>query len=165
MEDKNLLSGCNFVKKRSSNYPTMKIFLSVFLVLFFFACDNTVSKQKKQIEQLKEKVIAIHDEVMPKDADISRVRRKLKAIAKDTTLTPVQQEKITVQITELTKATEAMGTWMAEYNAPKADDSFEESMKMLNEEKEKIIKVKDLMLSSLESGQKLVDELNVEKEQ
>ncbi len=130
----------------------------LFLLLPFvliFSCNN----QQKQIDQLKDEVIAIHDEVMPKTADINRVKRKLKAIAKDTTLTETQKGQLLNQITELTKANEAMSQWMAEFKQPAADDKFENTMKMLNDEKGKITAVKDLMLSSLENGQELLKQM------
>lgn len=134
----------------------MKLLILFIPLLFLFSCTDDQVK----IEKLTEEVIAIHDEVMPKNIDINRVKRRLKIITQDTTLSEASQQKIQDQILQLTKADQAMTTWMAEYKPPSKDMSFDAAMKMLNEEKVKITEVKDLMLSSLQNGQNLLKEVD-----
>ncbi len=133
----------------------MKVFPIFLFSLTMFACVNNKSK----IKALEKEVIAIHDEVMPKGININRVQRALKKIAKDTTLNESVLNDIRDQVKELSDADDAMTQWMAEYKAPAKDDTYEIAMDHLNQEKVKIITVKELMLTSLANGQKLLKEL------
>jgi len=134
----------------------MKKIAPITLLLFLVvACTN----QKAQIEQLEAEVIKIHDDVMPKSIEINRTQRALKVFLKDSTTTKENQGVIRDQIKLLDEADKAMSDWMVNYKAPLAEDSFEQTMTKLNEEKQKITKVKDMMLGSLESGEKLLKTL------
>lgn len=125
------------------------------ILLFVLACTN----EKAQIQQLKSEVIKIHDDVMPKSADINRTQRALKTFLKDSTIQVDTQAEILKQLKLLDVADKAMSDWMIAYKAPSADDSFEVAMEHLNNEKVKITKVKELMLGSLESGNQLLTQL------
>lgn len=131
-------------------------FLLAFVLLL--GCNS----QSTQIKNLETEVIAIHDEVMPKIIDINRVQRALKKIAQDTTIEKTTVNLIRDQVMDLNEADESMSTWMAEYKAPGKDDSFDSAMKHLNEEKVKIINVKNLINSSLKEGQELLKKLEQE---
>ena len=128
-------------------------------ILFVLAC----SDQQALVKQLEAEVIEIHDEVMPKNIEINRVRRQLANFDKDSTLTEQEVKSLNDQILALTKAEESMNTWMVEYKAPSKEDSFEKAMEYLNKEKVRITEVKELMLSSLENGIKLRDEFVAKK--
>jgi chromosome segregation ATPase len=125
-------------------------------LLLLFGCTN----KQDQIKALETEVIQIHDEVMPKNVEINRLSRQLKVYAQDSTLIESTYENINTQIKLLAEAEEAMNNWMVEYKPPSMDAPFDKTMENLNIEKRKIIAVKEMMLSSLESGMKLLDELN-----
>ena len=131
------------------------LYLAIPLLLLFACTDKQV-----QIKELETEVIQIHDEVMPKNVEINRLSRQLKVYAQDSTLNEGAYVNINTQIKLLAEAEEAMNDWMVGYKPPSMDAPFEKTMEKLNIEKEKIIAVKEMMLSSLESGMKLLNELN-----
>lgn len=133
----------------------MKLLFLIFPLFFILSCDN----KQAQIDALETEVIQIHDEVMPKNIEINRLRRQLKTIAQDSTLNEATQQDLKVHIQQLTLAEESMSNWMVEYAAPSESDTFEANIEMLKKEKEKIIKVRDLMLSSLENGKNMLSKL------
>ncbi len=152
--------------------------LLTFLALFIFACKGDSPKvnvspgetRKKEIsenkaaqETLYDEVIAIHDEVMPKMSDINRVKRALKEHAGGLTspkceFQEADRGKIKGMVAKLEKADEAMMQWMRDFKKPE-NVSHEKMMTFLEEEKVKISDVSDLMLTSLEEGEKLVANL------
>ena len=139
----------------------MKILLLFVPILFLFACTD----QQAEIDQLEAEVIKIHDEVMPKNIEINRVRRLLKDFDRDSTLTEMEVKSLNDQILELTKAEESMNDWMVGYKAPAKGDAFEKTMDYLNKEKVKITEVKRLMLTSLKNGIKLLDKFSIRAEE
>ena len=127
----------------------------VFIAIVWTGCTD----QQTELQKLNDEVIRIHDDVMPKVADINRVKRKLKVIENDSTLNETQVLDIRNQILFLTKAEEGMSKWMAEYKAPGKEMDFEAAMEHLNNEKTKISEVRDEMLSSLKTGTALLKKM------
>jgi predicted transcriptional regulator len=106
-----------------------------------------------EVKQLYEEVMTIHDDVMPKISDISKLRRKIR---KD------KQESIESlqHITDLEKADDAMMDWMSDFQKYKTynDSTKESKMKYLNNEKLRIQSVSDQMYGSIESAKKYLNE-------
>ena len=152
--------------------------LLTLLALFIFACKGDAPKvntspgevRKKAMseneaaqETLYDEVIAIHDEVMPKMSDINRVKRALKEHASGLTSPKCefQEEdrgKIKGMVAKLEEADESMMQWMRDFKKPE-NVSHEKMMAFLEAEKVKISDVSDLMLTSLEKGDKLIKDL------
>ena len=152
--------------------------LLILLTLFIFACKGEAPKvntspgevRKKEMsankaaqETLYDEVIAIHDEVMPKMSDINRVKRALQEHASGLTspkceFQEADRGKIKGMVAKLEEADEAMMQWMRNFKKPE-NVSHEKMMVFLESEKVKISDVSDLMLSSLEKGEKLMEDL------
>jgi hypothetical protein len=116
---------------------------------------NKAEEQKKQQEALAKEVIAVHDEIMPKMGELMSLKKKVKAKAEAWTATPGEgTEAKTAEAEEIVAALEAadkaMMDWMHEYNGGQGLYEHEAIMEYLNGEMEKIKKVKEDMLSSME---------------
>ena len=114
--------------------------LITFLSIGFLACSEKSA--------LEAEVMAIHDEVMPKMGDMHLAKKGLRKILAATKDSTVQAEIISM-INALESADEGMMQWMADWKVPNQEP---EKTDYLNKEKEKITKVKNDMLSSLEKA-------------
>ncbi len=134
----------------------MKATQIVFLLVIVTACNQTAQQQQEEQKRWEE-MMAIHDEVMPKMADINALSRQLKEklAVLDTTQTEAQQ-KLRQTIEALSAAEDGMMTWMAEIeplSTLRETKKHEEIMTYLAEELKKVTKVKEDMLRSIELGQ------------
>ncbi|MEM9546056.1 MAG: hypothetical protein AAGA77_08785 [Bacteroidota bacterium] len=102
----------------------------------------------KEKSALEVEVIAIHDEVMPKMGDMYKARKELRAIM-EKTADESEKSVIIKLINDLVNADEGMMTWMHEWKVPNKEP---EKTDYLLKEKERITKVKNDMLSSLENA-------------
>ncbi len=140
----------------------MKLTLGI-LSTFFFAISITSCGDggKAEREALRDEVIAIHDEVMPKMGDLRKVRKSLEAMA-DTLATDsmmlADAEKIRALAKEIEDANESMMAWMRQFEPGIMEDGTPhgEVMAYLKEQKEAIDKVKQDMLESLSKGQEAI---------
>ena len=124
------------------------------LILFIFMIVSCgPNHNDAEVKQLYEEVMTIHDDVMPKISDITKLRRKIR---KD------KQESVESlqHITDLEKADDAMMDWMSDFQKYKTynDSTKESKMKYLNNEKLRIQSVSDQMYGSLESAKKYLNE-------
>lgn len=106
----------------------------------------------------------VHDEVMPKMAEMNRVGRELKALSKDMK-EKAKLEQVNKALKDLEAASEGMMAWMGTLQQPKKlreEKSHEEIMAYLKAETQKIAQVKQDMLGSLEQGQALLEALQAE---
>ncbi len=95
--------------------------------------------------------MVVHDDVMPKMSDINRLKKGLRELPQDrSTMTA---------ITDLTKAEDAMWDWMHGLKTQVQIDSLahEEALDYLWREKTRIEEVRDLMLKSMEQGEKALN--------
>jgi hypothetical protein len=147
--------------------------LSIFLALIFltlFSCQN--SKENKQaseakvdpkIDSLYKLVVAKHDEVMPKTADISKLtqqlRKQLEGIKSET-----EKEKVLNLLAGLQSANDAMFDWMGEFKGMHNNMEYyektkeEELMSYLKSEEVKIERVAKIMLESIGYAQLFLNE-------
>ena len=126
--------------------------------------DATATDSTKLEEEAWDKMMEVHDAVMPKMAEMNRVSRELKALSEGTD-DKAQLERINNAVENLESASEGMMAWMGELQQPKklrAEKSHEEIMAYFREETEEITEVKEQMLNSLEQGQALLQELQSE---
>ncbi len=127
--------------------------------------EDTATSAQMEEEQAWEKMMAIHDEVMPKMAEINRVGRELKAFA-ETINQKSQLEQINLAIKNLENASEGMMAWMGDLQKLeqlRAEKSHEAIMEYFNKETQAISNVKAEMLRSLEEGKALLAELEEDK--
>lgn len=120
----------------------------------------------KDVDKLKDEVMAIHDEVMPEIGALRALTEKLEA--KQTTLENdnkkrqvVELEELKQQIADLKKADKAMFDWMKDYGKnvkPNLEGDKAKAIELLEAEMPKIEKVKAMMESSMAAAKKTLGE-------
>lgn len=154
-----------------------KSLLFLIMLSFVLACGNNGQEQTEQ-QQAWDAVMAVHDEVMPKMADVNRLTTQLRAKAaaldsnqtttKDVYYNAVQslerKEVYFSAIQSLERADEGMMTWMAAVRAPEVlrgeRKSHAEIMQYLKEEQNKVNQVRDSILTSLERGNQVLHQVS-----
>lgn len=104
------------------------------------AINKEVSSQSEKENILYKEVMAIHDEVMPLMGDLMAMNKRIKS--KDST----SQEATELSV-YLEEANESMMNWMRKFNPNIENMTHEETMNYLEEEKKKIMQVREKMLS------------------
>ena len=126
------------------------IFLLLSVCLF-----NCSSNDK---ESLYKEVITVHDEVMPKMEQVSKLSQDLKAKAESISSNPASDKStlasINKSIEDLNSASRSMMKWMREFNTSYDTLPEEVSIKYLKEEKLEIDQVKKDMIKAIEDGKK-----------
>ena len=133
----------------------MRILSVLTFLLLIFACKEKQTDIVINNSPLYDKVMAIHDKVMPEMTTIHALKRDLKAIEK-----PETKDIIIKNIIALDNADEAMMRWMADFKVP--EDKSQEA-EYLKKEKEVIQSVGDQMYASIHQAQKLLDSLKTLK--
>ncbi len=123
--------------------------LILFTTLLFFSCGQ-MSPQEKELDALQRTVMSIHDDVMP---EISTIRKLQKQIKKSDQATTEQAKNM---INRLEKEDDAMMDWMKEYNKPNYKQ-YDAAKKYLLEEKIKIEKVREGMLTVIEDAKNYIE--------
>jgi hypothetical protein len=156
----------------------MKIqLLSLLLILgVFTACNsgNTNAQDAaKGAETEAEKaawdaMMKVHDDVMPKMADINRTSRALKPYLEEGALEDKSMlEEVNRALKQLETADEGMMSWMSELKNLKTlrkEMDHAAVMEYLKAEGETITKVQNDMLTSLENGQKVLAKITGNEE-
>lgn len=122
------------------------VFLSS--AVFFISCNQGANKS--DVEKLKEETIAVHDEIMPQISSFDRQGIRIDSILISLdSLHHANPELDTAQIrTELTElksklsgATDAMMTWMVEFEANPEDKDQSETIAYFEQE---LVKMKEM---------------------
>lgn len=124
-------------------------YLALALVMVLFSCEN---QEKQEVQTLFKSVMEVHDGVMPKMDNIHEARKTLKE-----KLSTADSTEVYALLEKLDLADEAMMVWMEDFNSSFETMPIQEQKKYLELEKEKITKVKDIMMGSLEETQKWVE--------
>lgn len=104
-------------------------------------------------EALYQEVMKVHDEVMPKMDDIFRLKEDLKnKIASAPDLAEEKKKEIENKIAELDSASENMMVWMRKFNPLPDSLGAEKAREYLENEMEKVKKVREDVLSSIEKA-------------
>ena len=138
----------------------MKSTLSFFLIAIFII--TSCGEQKKNTkDQLYDKVMAVHDEIMPKMGDIMKYKKQLKA--KIAELVVAGQEENEAKIAELTKAVddlenshEEMMNWMREFDNDFDGMVQEQVMAYLKDQMTKIENVGKATYTAIKNAQELL---------
>ncbi len=138
----------------------MKTTVSIilFTLLLVFACGD---KKKNTQEELHDKVMALHDEIMPKMGDIMKFKKQLnnKIDALIEEGSDANAEKITELrnvVEDLENSHEGMMNWMREFDNDFEGMVNEEVIKYLNEQVEKIEKVGESTNNALKKAEEVL---------
>ena len=127
--------------KRTKDF-FIPLILFVSLGLLITQCKPDSPEQIK-IDQKHERIMMVHDEVMPKMKDIYKLKKALKQIG--------DQPSAISLIKELDVADEAMMAWMHQYKKPSSKDvNYDE---YLSNEQIRIVEVKEKMLKAIVNAQ------------
>lgn len=89
------------------------------MVLLWSACGSDKQKETAQIQGMKDSIIAVHDEVMPKMGALNQMAKKLQlrndSLQIDTLANKEQMIANALLIDELKNANAAMMQWMRSY--------------------------------------------------
>lgn len=125
----------------------MKRYIPVFILALvgLFGCAGSSSGDDCTSEEcLKRKaydnVIAVHDEVMPKLSQISKLKEQIEDKLKTVEDTAVMADWEQLMM-ELDDADNSMWVWMRQFDSDLDDLSYEEVMTYLKEEQEKVDEV------------------------
>ncbi len=140
----------------------MKHTTSLFLIVMLLIA--SCGEQKKSAKDaLYEKVMEVHDEIMPKMGDIMKYKKQLKE--KIGMLTTESTEENADKIAELNKAIndlenshEEMMNWMHGFESNFEGKVEEEVIKYLNTQKEKIETVGEMTNNALKNAEEMLKE-------
>jgi len=101
---------------------------------------------------LYNQVMDIHDEVMPKMETLYNKRKELTAHLKtdSASITAEERTALEVRIAKIESAEKAMEDWMHDFNPPDKDADKDKTKAYLEDQLEKVKKVRDEMLTALE---------------
>lgn len=121
----------------------------IVLIAILVACGPS---KKEELQTLKDEVIAIHDEVMPKMGELRKTRIALEALADSLMQTDsTRAMNINSLASDIASANEGMMQWMRAFE-PDFEGTDEEIKQYLEEQKVAVKKVQEDMIESLESG-------------
>ena len=130
----------------------LTISFSVILIILLSACGGN---KPEQLKVLKDEVMEVHDEVMPKMGDLRKASKSLMMKAETTDSSASAELKEIAG--EIEAANEFMMEWMRQYE-PNLEGTEEELLKYYSEQRAGIQEVKKRMLNALEKGQKALSE-------
>lgn len=134
--------------------------IALMLTIGIVACSEKKEAAKDELSLLKEEVIDIHDEVMPRMDAIFSYRSKAENKLEAEGLTEEEAEQLRALIRQLDEADDAMMGWMRGfkmYESDLGDITEEEVFAYYIGEKAKITEVKFQMLKALEDAAGLLD--------
>lgn len=135
----------------SPNYS--RFFIAVFFILSACAPDK-----KESNETLKQEVIAIHDEVMPKMDELKKLKKQIlqksNGLASDSKGVPGEIEKLNTIASDLESAFEGMFVWMRQFKSTHEEMTEEEIETYLLDQKIKVQKVNEDVKASISVAKK-----------
>lgn len=139
-----------------------KIVIAFCMAVTGLACNNNKTNEKKSTNDLKDDVMAVHDDVMGKMSKIMQLKMQLKdsLAAKDST--SVEFASYKTQSVELQKQLEAddkgMMDWMSNYNEDTLSElGMEDGKVYLQDQKKQINKLKDNTNLHLKATEKFLN--------
>ena len=132
------------------------------ICLFFLACKEnekktTTTETKSPADSLLHEVNEGHDAVMPKMSKVRGAQKELQRMIDSISTLPEKTQKASASlkarmeelVNQLNYADFAMDKWMMEFNRDSALSNIQDRIKYLTEEKLKVDKVKDAVLTGL----------------
>ncbi|MBI5370754.1 MAG: viral A-type inclusion protein [Sphingobacteriales bacterium] len=152
-----------------------KILLPLLAVSLVMACNNEGKEKhdehgsknetaKTPADSLYEEVMSGHDEVMPKMGKVRGAQARAKALLDSIARLPVKaqdaaaglKKDLESLVSELNNADFSMDKWMTEFKMDSAENDPGLRLKYLAGEKEKVMKVKEAVLSGLARADSLL---------
>ncbi|AWW33086.1 hypothetical protein DN752_06610 [Echinicola strongylocentroti] len=129
------------------------MFVLVLVTGLLVSCDN----HQKEVKQLKDEVIGIHDEVMPLMGKLKEEQSRLmtssgKMLLDDSVANGAIAEEMNEVAKGLEDAYEGMFVWMRQYKVDFEGMTNEQVIEYLQEQKEKVTKVNDDITTALEEA-------------
>ena len=135
--------------------------LSAISIAFLISCNNSgkkVDPLQAKADSLESSVLEVHNVAMPKSMKIPKAQKEIQRLIDSIDKLPVKQkqtassykESLEALFKNLDDAHAAMEKWMTEFNLDSFKNNNEQHIKYLSEEKIKVDKVKDALLSSLQ---------------
>ena len=152
-----------------SNIQLMKTpsALLFFAFLVLLSCGKTGENTAQDYEDqegedpnraLYDRVMDLHDEVMPKMEDIYRIKAQLREkIANSPNMVQERKQKIESLILQLDASSKSMMDWMHDFEPLPDTADQEEAREYLEDQMEKIKQVKEGISVALEEAKKEVD--------
>jgi hypothetical protein len=135
------------------------VYLRFFIALFFFLSACAADK-KESNAKLKEEVIAIHDEVMPRMDELKKLEKeviqKSNELMTDSITNQIEIVKLQAVAADLDSAFEGMFVWMRQFKSSYDDMTPEEVEIYLLEQKEEVQEVNDKIKLSIASANKVL---------
>lgn len=143
------------------------VFPVIAFALFLLSCGNqegTRPQAKTLSDSLLQDVLHGHDIGMAKMRKLTQLEQQTQRLVDSIGKLPVKArqasapylQKLDSLSKELQYAEFAMNKWMEEFKVDSANDDTEKRVKYLGEEKEKVTKVKDAILSVLQKADSLL---------
>jgi len=128
-------------------------------LLISISCQNKSGNHEQETaasnpnQALYDQVMAVHDEVMPKTDEIYRLKKELKEkVAKTPDLVVEKKKQLDQIIAELDSADHSMMDWMHKFNPLPDSVDQEKAREYLENEMEKIKKVRELINGSIQKA-------------
>jgi DNA repair exonuclease SbcCD ATPase subunit len=125
------------------------LYTLAFCLVYMSACRT----EKDEIAALHQEIMRIHDEIMPEMRTIGKLKTKISE-----EIIAIEQEnkeeagKLRAIREELDEAANAMRVWMKEYQKPTETMKYEEALQYLQQERERMLEVKQKMEKSIEQA-------------
>lgn len=146
------------------NYLSLTL-VTLLLTLTLFSCKQQASKVESEkapnkVEALKQEVMGLHDEIMPRIGTLMHLKKQLKEKAAhlDSAKEAEKEQaaKLQLAIKELEQADEAMMQWMRTYEDPDLAEGQARALEYLALKKKEILTVKEQMESSETAAKSLL---------
>lgn len=155
--------GCGFFFNFKKIYPKtnpMKLVASALTLLVSFlilSCANPLIEENKK---LREQIIGVHDEVMPKMGELKALEKKASEqadslYAQDSTAT-AEIESLRALASQLNQAHEDMFVWMRQYSLEEEGKTPEEIKIYLDEQWVKVNQVNKSIQSALQQAEEKI---------
>jgi hypothetical protein len=140
----------------------------IFTGLAFTACKNksgpAADPKQQEADTLEKQVLKDHDIAMPKAMRLPKLKKEIQRQLDSIGTLPARAQeaaasfksKLETLLNELDYADFAMDKWMVEFNIDSAKDNIEQRIKYLTDEKIKVSKVKDAVLTGLAKADSLL---------
>ena len=126
----------------------MKLEYILLFSLVIISCKGDFANQ--EIQDCYNKVMVVHDEVMPEISTIQKLKRQIKKIETD-------NPRKAYLLTALAKSDDGMMDWMADFKLNKNATSTEQ-LDYLKSEHTRIQNVSDMMKKSIKEAQEFIKE-------
>lgn len=144
--------------------------LFTLIASIFGACNSGGQKKEKdnqkpdEIDYMHKEVMRIHDEVMPRMKEISALQEEIKNTVdslSDLENPPAQViEELKMNKLGLDAAAASMMSWMKTYRTPQDDQTKEEAMQYLEQEKVKIKGIEEDFETQIEKNRAYLEQFN-----